>query len=169
MKKGGGKRKGSSFERWVSKELSLWITNGQRNDIFWRTHSSGAMGTVSRRKLEYGDIMSVDDLGKPLTDRYNIECRHGKCLNLKDLTYSPKGSSLIDLIVEGRKNAELSGRKPLWIFKEQTREVLVMMNCTLTNEVSFELIRGVPSSAYDNAYLKIYLYQKLESYRNTRH
>lgn len=128
MKAGGGKRKGSSFERFIAKDLSLWISKGIRNDIFWRTHSSGSLGTVGKRRLEYGDIMAIDDAGKPLTDNYNIECRHGKVLNFKDLIYHPKRSSLIQMIVEGRVNAENSQRQPLWILKEQSKEVMVMMN-----------------------------------------
>lgn len=128
MKAGGGKRKGSSFERYIAKQLSLWISKGIRNDIFWRTHSSGSLGTVGKRRLEYGDIMAIDDAGKPLTDKYNIECRHGKVLNFKDLIYHPKSSSLIQMITEGRVNAEKSERQPLWILKEQNKEVMVMMN-----------------------------------------
>ena len=127
MKKGGGKRKGSSFERYVAKDLSLWITGGGSDGIFWRTHSSGSLGTVGKRRLEYGDIMAIDDLGKPLTDNYNIECRHGKCLNLRHLIYPVKSSSIIQLIYEGRTNAEATKRKPLWIIKEQGKDILVMM------------------------------------------
>ncbi len=130
MKKGGGKRKGSSFERFIAKDLSLWITKGSNEGIFWRTHSSGSLGTVGKRRLEYGDIMAIDDLGKPLTDNYNIECRHGKCLDLRHLIHPVKGSSIIQLINEGRTNAEATKRKPLWIIKEQGRDILVMMNLT---------------------------------------
>ena len=161
MKKGGGKRKGSSFERVIAKDLSLWITGGGNNGIFWRTHSSGAMGTVGKRRFEYGDIMAIDDLGKPLTDNYNIECRHGKVLNIKDLIYHPKSSSILQLILEGRKNADSSNRRPLWIFKEQGKDVMVMMNYdrnepfkSLWNGIDFvlaiDLLHDVFLMTYEN-------------------
>ena len=152
MRKGGGKEKGSAFERWVAKELSLWLTGGQRNDLFWRTHSSGGLGTISKKKNEYGDIMSIDDEGRKLTDKYNIECRHGKCLDLKHLIYSIKSSSLISLIVEGRTNSKLSERKPLWIIKEQNRDVLVMMDRNDDNIKS--LVNLVEFFVYDVIMMK---------------
>ena len=143
MKKGGGKRKGSSFERVIAKDLSLWITGGSNEGIFWRTHSSGSLGTISKRRLEYGDIMAIDDLGKPLTDNYNIECRHGKCLDLRHFIHPVKGSSIIQLINEGRTNAEATKRKPLWIIKEQGRDILVMMNFQ-----DCDTIRGLCKAIY---------------------
>ena len=135
MKKGGGKRKGSGFEREIAKDLSLWITKDLRNDIFWRTHSSGSLGTVGGRRLEYGDIMAIDDLGKPLTDNYNIECRCGKCLDIRHLVHPTKNSSIIQLIEEGRTNAKLSNRKSLWIIKEHGKRILVMLNIGDSSEV----------------------------------
>jgi hypothetical protein len=128
MKPGGGKRKGGSFERKISKELSLWWTDGKSKDIFWRTHSSGAMGTVGGRKWEYGDIMAIDEAGKALTQRYNIELRHSKGLDIADLVYGTDKSGMAKFLREGRKTAELSGRQPLWIFKEHLRPTMVMMD-----------------------------------------
>lgn len=126
------KCKGSSFERWVSKELSLWISKGERQDLFWRTHSSGSLGTISKMRTEYGDIMAIHEDGKTFMQEWNIECRHGKVLNVKDLLYAgvkkKKSSSIIQFIEEGRTNARLSRRKPLWIFKEQGGSVLCMMD-----------------------------------------
>jgi len=127
MRPGGGKRKGSSFEREISRELSLWISKGARNDLFWRTHSSGALGTISKKMSQYGDIMSIEDGGKPFTDRCNIECRHGKCLQEKDFIYPTKGSSMLQLLQEGRKNAILSNRMPIWFFKSHRKDVIVML------------------------------------------
>jgi len=141
MKKGRGKRKGSSFERDIAKELSLWISKEVRNDIFWRTHSSGSLGTVGGRRLEYGDIMAIDDLGKPLTDNWNIECRCGRCLDTRHLIYpAPKNSSIIQLIEEGMTNARLSWRKSLWIIKEHAKPIMVMCQHKEFQTTSFESV-----------------------------
>ena len=37
MRSGGGKQKGSAFEREICKKLSLWFTENERDDIFFRS------------------------------------------------------------------------------------------------------------------------------------
>jgi len=53
MKKGGGKNKGSSFERKICKELSLWWSGGKSDSIFYRTGGSGGTGDA-RRRVDHG-------------------------------------------------------------------------------------------------------------------
>lgn len=129
MKPGYGSRKGSSFERKISKELSLWWTDGKSDGCFWRTHSSGALGTRSKKPTEYGDLMSISDVGQPFTKRFHLELRHGKCIRIQDLVYSPKASSsnMTGFIEEGIRGAKASGRVPLWIFREQGKPVMIML------------------------------------------
>jgi len=80
--------KGSEFERALCKQLSLWWTYGERNDVFWRAASSGAMAT-QRQKTgqtafgQYGDIQSTDPIGQPLTSVFSIEAKRG----YKDATF----------------------------------------------------------------------------------
>lgn len=75
--------KGGEFEREVSKLLSRWWTNGERDDVFWRTAGSGARAT-SRMKNRgkstfgsHGDITAVDPIGQPLIDLFTIELKRG--------------------------------------------------------------------------------------------
>ena len=132
MKPGGGKGKGSSFERYIAKELSLWWTEGKNDKIFWRTHSSGMIGTVSKITQEYGDIMAVDKVGQPFTDEFSIECRIGKALRFEDLIYRDAGG-IWDFIKQGEETAVSSGRKPLWFFKENRKEILMIVKeCLFT-------------------------------------
>lgn len=49
-KKTNNKEKGNKFEREISRKLSLWISEGARDDIFWRTAGSGAMATNRFKK-----------------------------------------------------------------------------------------------------------------------
>ncbi len=74
--------KGSSFERQICKELSQWWTDGERDDIFWRTAGSGAMAkTRSKKKRstfgQYGDVQATDPIGQPLIDLFTIELKRG--------------------------------------------------------------------------------------------
>lgn len=46
--------KGSVFEREICKALGRWWTDGERDDIFWRTAGSGARATC---RLERGKVL----------------------------------------------------------------------------------------------------------------
>ena len=81
-KKGGGHAKGSSFERAVCKDLSLWWTKGKREDVFWRTSGSGARAktrskTGGKTFGQYGDVQATDPIGQPLIDLCTIEIKKG--------------------------------------------------------------------------------------------
>jgi hypothetical protein len=79
----GKSGKGSAFERDISKTLSLWWTNGKRDDVFWRTTSSGARATQRKRTKglatfgQNGDIQAIDPIGQPLIDLISIEIKRG--------------------------------------------------------------------------------------------
>ncbi len=74
--------KGSNFEREICKLLSLWWTNGKRDDVFWRTSGSGARATTRSKKKQktfgqYGDVQATDPIGQPLIDLCTIEIKRG--------------------------------------------------------------------------------------------
>lgn len=91
--------KGSAFERWFCKELSLWWTKDQsepRTDCFWRTAGSGARATMRGKKGQktaggYGDVAATDSDGGPLTFLLVLEIKRGYSkATLQDLLDSPK-------------------------------------------------------------------------------
>jgi hypothetical protein len=93
MKSGGGKQKGSAFEREICKALSLWISGGKREDLFWRTAMSGGRATVHFNKplkgikkpphiRQVGDICAVAPEGHAFCEAFFIECKHVKRLAL---------------------------------------------------------------------------------------
>ena len=74
--------KGGDFEREVCKLLSKWWTNGERDDIFWRSSQSGGRATQrakfgKRTYGSYGDIAAVDPIGEPLLKLFTIELKRG--------------------------------------------------------------------------------------------
>jgi hypothetical protein len=81
MRPGGGKAKGSEFEREICKKLSKWVSAGEREDLFWRSAMSGGRATVGRKKgLDHakhaGDISATHPMGHNLTDKFYIECKY---------------------------------------------------------------------------------------------
>ncbi len=87
MRSGGGKPKGTRFEREVCKALSLWISRGEREDIFWRSAMSGGRATVRAKsgiqlKAQAGDISPISALGELLLEHFVIECKSYKDLEV---------------------------------------------------------------------------------------
>lgn len=70
--KTNSKRLGNAFERRVCKLLSMAVSRNSRDDLFWRTPSSGAIGWRSRKYD--GDIMLTDDTGAYKCE-WIIECK----------------------------------------------------------------------------------------------
>lgn len=93
-RKGNAKRKGNVFEREICRCLSLWWTDNESDDVFWRTPGSGARATVRSQKgrltpNHYGDVCSVDDRGLLLTNQFVIELKRG---------YASKPATIADLL-----------------------------------------------------------------------
>jgi hypothetical protein len=94
-------KKGPKYERRFCKDLSLWWTNGKRDDIFWRTASSGARATVRLKKGKrtadsYGDVKAEHELGKPLTKTTVFSLKRG--YTGKKGKQSLRWASLLDII-----------------------------------------------------------------------
>jgi len=92
MKPGGGKQKGSTFEREMCKKLSLWVSEGKHDDLFWRSAMSGGRATVRAKKGQttasgHGDITAVTPGGNVLTDKYVIECKSYADLEWSSFVY----------------------------------------------------------------------------------
>lgn len=77
--------KGGNFERAICVDLSRWISDGESDDVFWRTAGSGARSTTRRKKSEStknsaGDIGLLDpdhELGKRFLDTFLVELKVG--------------------------------------------------------------------------------------------
>lgn len=96
MRPGGSKAKGASFEREVCKALSLWVSHGKREDLYWRSAMSGGRATVASRvgknlASQAGDISSIDKTGWPLTADLYFEAKHVKDLSLDNFIIKGTG------------------------------------------------------------------------------
>jgi hypothetical protein len=96
MKPGGGKQKGAQFERDICKRLSLWVSGGQHEDLFWRSAMSGGRASVGKKRgkehrRQAGDISAVSLEGCSLTDRFYVECKFVKNLGLELFLLEDRG------------------------------------------------------------------------------
>jgi len=136
VKSGGGKQKGSAFEREVCKRLSLWITGGEKEDCLWRSAMSGGRATLAKRKgvnlsRQAGDISAVAPEGHRLTDRFYVECKHLKTLDLAGL-FRDTGM-LARVWGVARSEANDYKKLPMLIARQNRLPTLVVLNAAGTN------------------------------------
>jgi hypothetical protein len=129
MRRGGGKNKGSAFERKICKQLSLWVSLGKQSDCFWRSAISGGRATVQHRKgvkvRQSGDICSVSPEGHALTNNWYIECKHYKDLDVASFILKGVGN-LAKFWRTTKREAERHDKDPLLIAKQNNQPVLVI-------------------------------------------
>jgi len=76
------KSKGGSFEREFCRDLSAWWSGGERDDLFWRTSTSGGRATVraKQNKETYGmagDVAATHPDASPFTEVLVVELKKG--------------------------------------------------------------------------------------------
>lgn len=153
--------KGGNAEREVAKLLSLWWSEGERDDIFGRSDGSGARFTQRRKRgkdtaNQGGDITFIDSDGEPLIKAWSIECKtgYGKKKHIRDKKHgidsNGKGDvvasvqerwDILDLFDSKQKepvlikfwnqcqrDATLTNRTPVLIFRRNQREICICFN-----------------------------------------
>lgn len=140
MRSGGGKGKGSSYERDVCRKLSLWVSGGVAIDLFWRSAMSGGRATVAHRKgqvvRQAGDITAVRPEGHGLTDRFFIECKHYRKLDIEAFFLTGKGR-LAKFWRATVREAKKHKRHPVLIARQNRTEDLI-----LTHPVTISHVMG---------------------------
>lgn len=126
------KAKGSSFERKLCKELSLWWTHGEREDVFWRSAGSGARATNAHRSggsiaNAEGDIVYSDAIGKPFTDFFCIELKTGYGdWSVMDLLETNQKVTQFEKFWEQVSESALHSKAfPLLIYRKDRRNTIV--------------------------------------------
>jgi len=141
-----GNQKGSSFEREICKQLSLWWTDGQDDAVFWRSTTSGARAKVRSRVGkdtfgQYGDIQATNPIGQPLLDVCTIELKrgYGKASIADVLDAGPKAAKHPwEKWVEQAEEDSRNARTPHWmlITKRDRREAIVFMPVGFHDELA---------------------------------
>ena len=133
MKAGGGKAKGSSFERKICKALSLWVTYNERDDVLWRSALSGGRFTNLRKKqdtgLEHvaGDICAVHADGYAFVDWFYVECKTYKKFDWHRLL-DDHGGTLAGFWIDTVKKAAEVHKQPLLIFRQNGGDCFVAVS-----------------------------------------
>lgn len=147
MKAGGGKQKGTDFERQMCTKLSLWVSHGNNKDLFWRSAMSGGRATIalrSGRKIKpAGDICAVHEDGHIFTDYYLVDCKHYKDLNIDRFIIG--SGMLFNFWTKLRQQAKDHGRKPMLVARQNNFPILMLLEMEWV--VAFPMIAVVRDTA----------------------
>lgn len=130
MRAGGGKAKGASFEREVCKRLSLWLSNGQRSDLLWRSAMSGGRATVQVNSgkvnlTQSGDVSAVGAGAYEFCERTFIEVKHYRDLSIARGLVCRTGS-LANFWTIAQREATWYGKAPLLIARQNLYPTLAI-------------------------------------------
>jgi hypothetical protein len=118
------KQKGSAFERKICVALSLWVTDGQRKDVFWRSAMSGGRATVRGLDVrQAGDVCAVAPEGHAFCDQWYVECKHYKSLDFHCLL---KGTGKLHKFwLDTAKKAIKRNKTPMLIARQNGTPVVL--------------------------------------------
>lgn len=124
------KAKGSSFERDTARELSLWLSKGERPDLLRRTVLSGGQFTNFAKRAKYGKSLGeAGDLGpnhpdaQVLTDKVVIECKHWKVVDFYQVLW--RKGLLYDALMKVKGEGGSIGKSWVLIARQNNRPTLI--------------------------------------------
>lgn len=135
--------KGSAFERAFCKDLSRWWTDGERDDVFWRTSGSGARATARTGQStfgQYGDIQATDPIGQPLVNLVTFELKAGyrdaTASDQLDILAAMTAREFVSFIRQAQESSDESGA-PYWavVHKRTRREPLITIPMELVRDL----------------------------------
>lgn len=134
--------KGQNFERQICKELSLWLSKGQRDDLFWRTAGSGGRATTRQKKGKNtagaaGDICSTDPDSAEFCRFVTFELKRGyNHVSLMDTLDMDNVGVFCQWIHQAKRSAK-AAQTPYWLIlhKRDKRLPLVYLPMELGKEL----------------------------------
>ena len=147
MRRGGGKSKGASFEREICRRLSLWISKGQQEDVYWRSSMSGGRSTVAAKRgkrlaAQAGDISCIHPVGQPFADKFYIECKDYHDLNFIGLL---KGTgNLVQFCGETVVQARNYNKLPLLIAHQARQPIIGCFSTVGLSLDDFSVVMSAP-------------------------
>lgn len=128
--KGGGKAKGASFERFVCRRLSLWVSKGEREDLFWRSAMSGGRATLQLKRdvinlTQSGDMTAIAPEGFALCQQCLFEYKSYRDLDIDSSLLRSRGR-LRHFWFDTVKAAEKYGKVPVLVAKQNLFPVLLV-------------------------------------------
>lgn len=137
MKPGGGKAKGSGYEREICRFLTKWLSGVETPYIYYRSPSSGAVATITKSENISGDIISVKPEGEFFTNIFSVEVKTG----YKNADFFQHFKDMKNDVIKTFWNqccidAKKSSKYGMLIFKKSGLKPIVGINNTVRSELS---------------------------------
>ena len=142
---GNKAKKGSQFERDISRTLSLWWSDGKNDALCWRVLGSGGRSTI-RAKFNketaggYGDLTFTDVVMKPFFDLFLCELKRGYTKDIDPLAIidgKGKKNFLLNVYNKAKMECDFAKRYfPLIIFERNRHKPCVMVDVKFFHYVS---------------------------------
>ena len=125
-----GLGKGPAFERKCCKQLSLWISWGERDDVFWRSAMSGGRATIGlqkgkKRGSQAGDMSAISVEGDLFLKVFVAEFKHRKDLQLHNFLAKHSGNT-IRFWEKHLEECKAFGRCPFMVAKQNVIPALLL-------------------------------------------
>jgi hypothetical protein len=152
------RHKGPAFEREMATAFSLWWTDGERDDIFWRTDGSGGRATNRARKgkttrYQYGDMTFTDPIGKPLIEYASFEFKFHKKFSLLGVLHNVDfQANWMVSWAKAWRDAEISQRNPVLVTKQNQGQPVMW--------VTREMINGTLNPIEPSTFMKLYISER---------
>jgi hypothetical protein len=121
--------KGAGFERGLCKSLSLWLSHGEKKDLFSRNAGSGGAYTSNMARGNVlgtgGDVMAAHPVAYEFLQYFFVEAKFWQDLQLESALWG-KGE-LNTVIKKVEKQAEKAERIPMLITKQNFRPTLMFV------------------------------------------
>lgn len=131
MKAGKGKAKGAAQERLLCKHLSLYVSNGAKADVFWRSAMSGGRATLLAKKGKQakhsaGDITATAPEGHAWTNKYYMESKAYASLDIVPFLLGLKRGLLWKFWEETCRQSAIHGKLPMLFAKQNGIKTFVV-------------------------------------------
>ena len=132
-------RKGSEFERQISKFLSSWLTGSERPLQFWRSPSSGGLSTRYQDDNISGDIVAITKESKSMWP-FSVECKngYGKINITHNFIQDSKSNNIKDFWIQCTDDCP-ADKYPMLIFKQLRHKPLVGIDHRAYEKLKFKL------------------------------
>lgn len=121
---------GNTYERSVAKKLSLWLSEGQNDDVCWRDLGSGSRATIRGKQgkdtTRHGDFVPTDLSYKYFFDRFCMDSKSYK-------EWNP--------IFINEKNMKSNSILNQWVkVIEESQDKIPMMICNIRDRKTPEFV-----------------------------
>ena len=116
MRPGGGKAKGSQFERDIARRLSLWWSGGETENVFWRSPSSGMM----KKEGMAGDISALHG-GDSFIDFIFCELKYYKDVDYTSWLTKKTACKVFEWFAKAEEECDQVGSTHVWLIVKANR------------------------------------------------